>query len=92
MTYDVPSGILRADDQRFRLDLFLTRIHARSGYPQGDVLNYVWAVIVDLVCLALMLWVATGVYMWWKQPRLRRWGVVSLVAGLTTFIAFLLGL
>ena len=92
ITYNVRSSTLLAEEQRFRLDLFLTRLHARSGYPQDDALNTAWAIIVDVVCLAMILWVASGTYMWWKQPRLRRWGAVSLAAGIVTFLGFMVGL
>ncbi len=69
-----------------------TRLHARGGFHHDGALNDVWAVIVDLVCLGFIVWAATGLYMWWNQPRLRRWGLVALVAGFTTFLGFMFGL
>ena len=41
-----------------------------------------WAVIIDLVCLAFLLWIASGLYMWWGLRWLRRWGSIALAAGL----------
>ncbi len=75
-----------------RWDNFLTGLHARGGFRQDGALNLIWAAIVDLVCLGFIIWVATGLYMWWNQPRLRRWGLMALVAGFTTFLGFMFGL
>ena len=36
--------------------------------------NAQWSVVVDLVCIGIVLWIATGLYMWWGVPGSRRWG------------------
>ena len=48
--------------------------------------------MIDLVCLAFLIWVASGLYMWWSLPGLRRWGWVAVLAGLASFSLFLLRL
>lgn len=70
----------------------LTGMHARAGYQHDGLLNDTWAVMVDLVCVGFLLWVATGIYIWWQLPGMRKWGALGLVAGLLSFSAFLLTL
>jgi hypothetical protein len=48
--------------------------------------------VVDLVCLAIVTWIATGLYMWWGVPGSRRWGVVAILAGTLSFFIFATGL
>ena len=90
--YDVENKRLVAEDKNFRVDHFLTGLHARGGYHHDSVLHDLWAVIVDIVCLGFILWAATGIFMWWKLPRLRRWGAVALFGGIFAFVWFMIGL
>lgn len=76
------------EDRRFRWDHFLTGMHARGGFEQESPLQNSWSVIVDLVCVAMVAWIATGLYMWWTIPRHRRWGWVAIGAGVVTFLVF----
>ena len=62
---------LTVEDRRFRWDHFLTGMHARGGFEQEGLLVRSWSVVVDLVCLAIVLWIASGLYMWWGLPGLR---------------------
>jgi hypothetical protein len=87
--YDVEKQHLRAQDRRFRWDQWLTGVHGRGGYHSGAALDDGWAVTVDLASAGLLLWVATGIYMWWHLPRLRGWGWAALGAGFATFAVFL---
>jgi hypothetical protein len=68
----------------------LTGMHARAGYQHDGILNDAWAVMVDLTSIGFLLWVATGLYIWWQLPGMRRAGAVGLLAGLLTFVGFLL--
>ena len=86
--YFIAEKKLVAEDKRFRWDHFLTGAHAKGGFEQGGLHN-LWGVVIDLVCLGMLLWVATGLFMWWKLPSTRRWGWLALAAGLGTFSAFL---
>ena len=63
----------------------LTSMHAHAGYELGGFWNVVWAVIIDVLCLALVLWIASGLVMWWMLPGSRNWGWVAIAAGLATF-------
>jgi hypothetical protein len=48
--------------------------------------------MVDAVMISIVLWIASGFYMWWQQPNLRVSGGLAFAAGLAMFIAFLVRL
>jgi len=64
---------------------FLSGMHTRGGYDMGGFWDSVWAVFVDLVCVGLLLWMATGIYMWWGLRSTRLWGWAALAAGALCF-------
>jgi hypothetical protein len=86
--YFIAEKKLVAEDRRFRWDHFLTGMHARGGFEQDSFLDKLWGVVVDLVCLGMLFWIITGVYMWWKLPSTRRWGWLALGGGITSFVFF----
>jgi hypothetical protein len=92
LIYFVDQKRLLAEDRRFRWDHFLTGMHARGGFQQASFLHDAWAVTVDIVCVAIVLWIATGIYMWWKLPQTRWWGAIALGGGAISFLVFLVAL
>lgn len=88
LKYFINEKKLVAEDRRFRWDHFLTGMHAKGGFEQGGWHN-VWGVVVDLACFGMLLWVVTGVYMWWKLPATRFWGWVAMLSGIGVFGLFL---
>jgi hypothetical protein len=92
ISYDIPTKKLRAEDRRFRWDHWLTGMHARGGFQYENPLNDAWAVVVDIVCVGFIVWIASGLYMWWHLPRQRGWGWLALGGGLATFVLFLVRL
>ena len=70
----------------------MTLMHARASYRHQSFLNDLWAVMVDAVVIGILLWVATGLFMWWQQRDLRKLGGIALAAGVITFAAFLISL
>jgi hypothetical protein len=83
---------LVVEDRRFRMDQFLTGMHAKGGFEQERIQDKLWGVVVDLVCLGFLLWIGTGLFMWWHLPSTRRWGWVALLAGLGSFAWFVYAL
>ncbi len=79
---------MTVEDRRFRWDHFLTGMHARGGFEQEGLLDRSWSVIVDLVCAAIVLWIASGLYMWWGLQSARRWGLITIAAGTVAFVFF----
>jgi hypothetical protein len=80
------------EDRRFRWDHFLTGMHARGGFEQESLLDRSWSVLVDIVCVSMILWIASGLYMWWELPGQRRWGWMAVAAGTLSFVLFTLNL
>jgi len=79
---------LTVEDRRFRWDQFLTGMHARGGFEQEGFLQNSWSIVVDLVCAGMILWIASGLYMWWGIPGHRRWGWVAILGGAVSFLFF----
>jgi hypothetical protein len=87
--YFVDQKKLTAEDKRFRLDHFLTGMHAKGGFEQEGWLHDSWGVVVDLVSLAFLIWIASGIYLWWHIPAHRGWGWLALAGGFVSFALFL---
>ncbi len=58
----------------------LHRVHGASGGPA----YFLFAVVVDLVGVAMILYAITGVILWWKLKRKKRLGL-SLLAASSAF-------
>ncbi|HEY3440788.1 MAG TPA: hypothetical protein VGK29_08560 [Paludibaculum sp.] len=87
--YFIDERRLVAEDMRFRWDHFLTGMHGRGGFEDERMFPLAWAVVVDLVCLSFLIWVVSGLYMWWTLPGLRKWGWVAVLGGVVSFAWFL---
>jgi hypothetical protein len=70
----------------------LTKIHTRGGFEEPGFLRNLWSVIIDVVQMAMIVWIATGLCMWWHLKRYRGWGLLALGSGSALFAAFLLKL
>lgn len=92
ITYYLHQKQIKVEDKRFRWDQFFTTLHARGGFQQDSVLNDAWAVVVDLVCIGFLLWIASGIIMWWQLSQTRKWGFLALGGGVLSFVIFLLAL
>jgi hypothetical protein len=92
LIYFVDQRRLRAEDRRFRWDQFLTGVHARGGFDQDSRLHDAWGVTVDIVCVGFLLWIASGIYMWWQLRPSRAWGWLALGSGAASFLIFLLAM
>ncbi len=89
VTYDFTTKKLRAEERRSTALDVLVRLHERTGYNQGGLLNKLWALVVDLFCVATLVWIGTGLYLWWKLSATRTWGWLALGGGLATLLALL---
>lgn len=72
-----------------RPNAFLERFHRRRGYATGYALDTVWAVSVDLVIVAMVVWVLSGLWMWWEMKATRRFGAAAIAAGVGLFAVYL---
>ena len=92
LKYFIDQKKLTVEDRRFRWDQFLTGMHGRGGFEQDSLLDRSWSVVVDIVSLSMLLWIASGIYMWWELPALRGWGWLAIIAGAASFALFALQL
>ena len=92
LKYFVDQKKLTVEDRRFRWDHFLTGMHARGGFEQDGWLQLSWSIVVDIVCVAMIAWIASGLVMWWELPGQRRWGWVAILGGTVSFLFFTLRL
>jgi hypothetical protein len=92
LIYNSEQYRLRLERRQFSWSEFLTRQHGRGGYHQPTIGDNLWAFCVDLVCVALLAWVGTGLYLWWNLRATRVAGLLALCGGAGAFILFLLRL
>jgi hypothetical protein len=92
LKYLVDQKKLTVEDRRFRWDHFLTGLHARGGFEQEGFLQDSWGVVVDIVSLGMLVWIASGLYMWWGLRGHRGWGWIAVISGVVAFVLFTLRL
>ncbi len=90
LTYFIEEDQLLIEERRFQWNTFLVGMHTRGGFQQALFLDKFWAVILDLVCIAFVVWICSGIYIWWKHRQFRFWGAMALVGGFVSFGWFLL--
>lgn len=86
VTYDVEGRKLRAEKKNTSWVEVLIRLHQRIGYGQPGLLNQLWAIFVDVFCVTTLVWIATGLYLWWKLPVTRGWGWLAIGGGLVSIL------
>jgi hypothetical protein len=90
LTYTPADRRLVIEKMPHRTSAMLERFHRRRGYTTGYALDTVWAVSVDLVIVAMVFWVLSGLWMWWDMKVTRPLGAVALAGGAGLFMLFLL--
>lgn len=85
MLYDIDERRLTVERRDFSWRPFLSGLHTRGGYDLDGFWDSAWAVCVDVVSVGLLLWMASGIYMWWHLPSTRAWGWMALGAGTLCF-------
>jgi hypothetical protein len=86
LTYSVKEQKLKAERRRMAWPQVATRMHFRGGYGQPSLLDKFWGLLVDVACVAIIIWVASGLIMWWRLPRLRAWGAAAVIGGAVSFV------
>jgi hypothetical protein len=77
---------LTAKHQRMKLPQVAMRMHFRGGYEQPTFGNKVWGMLVDVASVGVMIWVGSGLIMWWRLPRFRAWGAIAVGGGFLSFL------
>ena len=76
----------------FDFSRLMRRLHVTHGYSRPDTSRVVWAVFVDIMAFAMVMWSITGVVMWWQMKRLRAIGGVVIAAAFGGGVLLILGL
>ncbi len=92
VVYDIAAGKLRAEEKKFAWVELFARLHQRVGYGAEGWLNKLWAVFVDIFCVTTLVWIGTGLYLWWKLPMTRNWGWLAIGGGITSIVVLILNL
>jgi len=86
LTYSMKEQRLKAERQRMGLPQAVIRMHFRGGYGQPAFRDKFWGLLVDVTCIGIIIWIASGLVMWWRLPRLRGWGAIALGGGILSFL------
>ena len=89
ITYTPAEEKLVVERQLFRTVGFLAGLHHRTGYRQEQLMEDTWAFSVDAAIIGMIIWVLTGLWMWWELKVTRRWGLISLLVGSGLFGFFI---
>jgi len=89
ITWQPAARTVKVERQQFQTSAFLERMHRRRGYQHDVALEDGWAFSVDLFIAAMILWGASGLWMWWEMRVTRRTGALVALGGLGLFVFFL---
>jgi hypothetical protein len=89
ITYTPSNHRLLIEQQQFRPNTFLERMHRRRGLAQPFLADTLWSLSVDLVIAAMLFWALSGLWLWWQMRATRTYGILSAAAGLALFAFFL---
>jgi hypothetical protein len=90
ITFDPATHKIAIEREEFRALTFLERMHRRRGYDQPYALEDSWGLTVDVAVVCMVFWSLSGIWLWWELKPTRKWGTLSLAAGLGLFLIFLL--
>lgn len=85
ITYIPAEQKLIIEKQALVMPNFLTRLHSRVGYGHSAAPRVAWAISVDLTIAATILWILSGLWMWWELKVTRRWGILFALLGPAVF-------
>lgn len=94
MKYNLQRGTLSARNSESASNLtvrnFLLRLHLSHGYPSEQNVRWFWAIIVDVMFVAMVFWGVSGMFMWWQLRAQRRIGLVLILlsASLATWLTW----
>jgi len=90
ITFSAQTRTLTIEKARPKPPSVLEEMHRRAGFSHGFLLNHLWAISVDLVIAAIVLWAVSGLWIWWGFKKTRTWGAICLISGIGLFSFFLL--
>jgi hypothetical protein len=92
VVYYPNEGRVTVEKQVANMPSMLTRMHTRHGFQQKYASMKLWGLGVEVTALAMLFWIASGVWLWWTIKPSRMWGAVSALCGLGLFGVLLFGM
>src|SRR3569833_2249774 len=83
-------GHLVIEKQNFAVQPFLERMHRRRGFGGSFVADNAWAASNDLVVVAMIFWILSGLWMWWELKFTRVTGLAVAMSGIALFVVLVL--
>ena len=65
-------------------------MHRRRGFGGSFVADNAWAVSIDVVVVAMIFWVLSGLWMWWELKITRATGLAVALGGVALFVVLIL--
>lgn len=66
----------------------LRSLHKNGAFEDDALRDLAWTLSVDLFAFAMLFWIASGTWLWWKMPATRTRGAVAGLIGLAAFALF----
>jgi len=92
ITYSPADRTITVERMTHRTNALLERFHRRRGYATGYALDTIWAASVDLFIVAVLFWVASGLWMWWDMKVTRIFGLSAVLTGAILFGVYLMAI
>lgn len=89
ITYTPSDHRVLIEQQQFRPNAFLERMHRRRGLAQPFLTDTLWSLSVDLTIAAMLFWALSGLWLWWEMRATRNWGVLAAASGAALFAFYL---
>lgn len=58
---------------------FVKRLHLSHGYSESSMAAWSWALLVDLMAFAMVLWAFSGLIMWFQMKNVRTSGLITVL-------------
>jgi hypothetical protein len=92
ITYTPADQKLVIEKMEPRTNALLERFHRRRGFATGYTLDTIWAVSVEVVIYAIVIWVLSGLWMWWEMKATRKYGAIAALGGAALFAFYVLAI
>ncbi len=87
--YYPQEGRIVVEKQVANLPSILTRMHTRHGFGQKYVSAKAWGLGVEITALAMLFWIASGLWLCWSMKSTRKSGGLFLLGGFALFSVLL---
>lgn len=83
--YYPKKGSVVVEKQVANASNLLTRMHTRHGFTQPYASMKLWGLGVEITVLAMLFWIASGIWLWWTIKPSRMWGGICALGGFGLF-------